>query len=406
MFQTSTAVEPRPIASPTASATGPGDDQADQGRGGQHHDDEGQQQHRGAELPDRPALADLVHPVHRPAERADVPRRRPERTGEAEDQGEPGARAGAQLDQRGLEGVRDRPGADVAQDAEEGVDALAAVADQARPATSGRSPRGRSRARRSRSAPRPGRCTGPWRTPARSCAARSRGSACSGRPGSPGPARRRGSWWCVARSSGLRTHQPPDARPTPRRSARSCAPTCVFLRADPCGPAARPCGLAPEPCVLAAGSPLGCGHVRPTPAQRAVRLRDRVGGHRGVRHRPGPDAAAVPDRQPRHRRALGRHDRLPPEGLGRRPQPDRRPDQRPHRRRPRPAPALAAARRPRPGGRRSRCCSPGPTSTPAGSTPAGCWSASSAAPRRTRSSRCRTSRCRPRSPTPTTSAPG
>ena len=225
MFQTRTAVEPRPIALPTASATGPGDDQADQGRGGQHHDDEGQQQHRGAELPDRTALADLVHPVHRPAERADVPRRGPERTGEAEDQGEAGARAGAQLDQRGLEGVRDRAGADVPQDAEDGVDALAAVADQADQRHQG------DRRGEDREHGVVGQRRG--QVGALVLGELPRGLAQHVAAGPPAqvdrgvgaPRRRRGSWWCVARSSALRTHPPPDARPTR-------PPKCVFLRAD------------------------------------------------------------------------------------------------------------------------------------------------------------------------------
>ena len=98
--------------------------------------------------------------------------------------------------------------------------------------------------------------------------------------------------------------------------------------------------------------------------------------------------------------------RVPAEGVGRDPQPDRRPDQRPHRRPARPAPAVAAARRPRAGRRRSRCSSRRPRSARTVSRRCGCWSCSSPARRRTRSSRCRTSRCPPRSPTPTTSAPG
>ena len=57
---------------------------------GQHDQHEGDAQHRGTELPDRAALADLVDPVHRAAEGADVPGRGPERAGEPEDQGEPG----------------------------------------------------------------------------------------------------------------------------------------------------------------------------------------------------------------------------------------------------------------------------------------------------------------------------
>ena len=104
-------------------------------------------------------------------------------------------------------------------------------------------------------------------------------------------------------------------------------------------------------------------------ARRPGRLRPRVGRHRHLRHRPGTDAAALPDRHPRHRRRRRRGDRVPAQGLGRGAEPGRRPDQRPLHRPARPAAPVpaqgraaaravlrAAVRGPRP--RLARCSTP------------------------------------------------
>ena len=90
MFHTVTAVSPRPIASPIALATGP---EMTRPIGDQPRQDDrrqGDDDHQRAQLPERPALADLVDPVHRPAEGAHVPGRGPQRTSQADDQREPG----------------------------------------------------------------------------------------------------------------------------------------------------------------------------------------------------------------------------------------------------------------------------------------------------------------------------
>ena len=77
-----------------------GDDQGQEH--GRREDDERQreQEHHRAQLPDRPALVDLVDPVHRPAERADVPARGPQRAGETEDEGQAGGLRRGQLLER------------------------------------------------------------------------------------------------------------------------------------------------------------------------------------------------------------------------------------------------------------------------------------------------------------------
>ena len=83
------------------------------------------------------------------------------------------------------------------------------------------------------------------------------------------------------------------------------------------------------------------------PPRRPPRLRLGLGGDGGVRHRAGADAAALPHRQPRHRRAGGRLHRLPAEGLGRHAQPRSPAGSATAPRPARPAAALAAARRDR-----------------------------------------------------------
>ena len=67
------------------------DDQHQQRDGGQDDGDQGQEQHERTQLPERPALVDLVDLVHRPAEGADVPRGRPECGQDADDQRDSGA---------------------------------------------------------------------------------------------------------------------------------------------------------------------------------------------------------------------------------------------------------------------------------------------------------------------------
>ena len=67
----------------------------------------------GPQLPDRPALLDLVDPVHRPPEGADIARRRPQRAGQTDDQAEPGRGARSAASVVGLTLSATRPGAEV-----------------------------------------------------------------------------------------------------------------------------------------------------------------------------------------------------------------------------------------------------------------------------------------------------
>ena len=98
---------------------GPAHHEADEHEG--RHDDQpdGDEQHHRAQLPDRPPLVDLVDAVHRPPERADVARRRPDRAGEADDEGEPGASCADDLVDRALELVGHLALAQLAHDVEQ-----------------------------------------------------------------------------------------------------------------------------------------------------------------------------------------------------------------------------------------------------------------------------------------------
>ena len=141
------------------------DDQPDEHQRRHEHQADGDEQHHRAQLPDRPALVDLVDPVHGAAEGAHVARCRPDRAGEAEDQGEPGALGAYHLVDRALQlRRRPRPGRAAAR-------CRAAWWWSTRPgrtgraARPGRGSRGRRRAPSSRSARPRGRCTGRAGTP-------------------------------------------------------------------------------------------------------------------------------------------------------------------------------------------------------------------------------------------------
>ena len=112
---------------------------------------------------------------------------------------------------------------------------------------------------------------------------------------------------------------------------------------------------------------------RRSSAQRPRGLRPGLGRDRHVRHRARADAAALPDRHPRHRRRPRRPDRVPAEGVGRGPEPDRGTDQRPVDRSARTAAAVPAQGRPARSRCSSHCCSPRPTWTRRSSTRRGCW---------------------------------
>ncbi len=75
----------------------PADHQHHRYRGGQQQARQGENELQRPQLPDRAALLDLVDPVHRPPERADVTRRRPQRRQRAGDQCDAGRRRCHQL---------------------------------------------------------------------------------------------------------------------------------------------------------------------------------------------------------------------------------------------------------------------------------------------------------------------
>ena len=138
-------------------------------------------------------------------------------------------------------------------------------------------------------------------------------------------------------------------------------------------------------------------HRRPAPP-RPHRVRLGLGGHRRLRHRPGPDAAALPHRQPRHR---GRWRPASSSSLPKawdvmlNPIAGRISDR--HRRPARAAAAVAAARRAAPSRLAFALLFAGPDDGLAGPRGGlGAGRASWPARRRTRSSRCPTSRCPPR----------
>ena len=99
------------VAEPDDVADGLGDrpahDEADEHQGGHDDEPEGDEQDDGAQLPHRAALVDLVHPVHRPPERADVARGGPQSARDADDEGDPRAARPADLLDRTLELVGD-----------------------------------------------------------------------------------------------------------------------------------------------------------------------------------------------------------------------------------------------------------------------------------------------------------
>ena len=90
MFHTRDRRVAEPERLPELLGEGSGHDEPEQHQRRQddRHDRDGQVER--AQLPERPALVDLVDLVHRPAERTDVAGRAPQRTDEPEHQGEPG----------------------------------------------------------------------------------------------------------------------------------------------------------------------------------------------------------------------------------------------------------------------------------------------------------------------------
>jgi hypothetical protein len=69
-------------------------------------------------------------PVHRPTERPDIPRRRPQGPDDADDQCQSGGGVLGELRQRPLDGVGDRPGAHIGQHTDQ-LTGLALLAEQA-----------------------------------------------------------------------------------------------------------------------------------------------------------------------------------------------------------------------------------------------------------------------------------
>ena len=86
---------------------------------------------QGPQLPHRTALGDLVDPVHRPAERADVARRRPERAHETHDEQQPGALVVRDRAQGGLDGAEHVGGDQRVEHLDDRVDRLLGLAHHA-----------------------------------------------------------------------------------------------------------------------------------------------------------------------------------------------------------------------------------------------------------------------------------
>ena len=297
------------------------------------------------------------------------------------------------------------------------------------------------------------RATGSARVANAGLCATHAGRAAGGDPPASGR-RRRGASTATATSpptATLRPHrrQPRTARPGSRRTRRCWRPgraparvgasrmRCPSARstiASANGPNGPSCHhptttrtplVEPTPAIrprnrcrvpTAPSSPLGSGHGSgphlrgSTPGSslshdaataarepgRQARLRPRLGGDRLLRHGPGAPAPALPDRPARRGRRRRGPGRVPAQGLGRHPQPDRGPDQRPL---DQPRPAGAARSSSASGTLLSLAfvlLFAGPTSPTRPRRHLGRRAVPRAAPRPTRSSRCPTSRCRPR----------
>ncbi len=126
-----TAVDPRPIASPIASATGPLTTSETSNRAQQDHHQQRHPDLLRAQLPERAALVDLVDRVRGAGEGAEVARRRPDRADQADAEHGRGAAARGQVLDRLAEGVDGGRGPEVVDDVEQRVGRLGLLAEEA-----------------------------------------------------------------------------------------------------------------------------------------------------------------------------------------------------------------------------------------------------------------------------------